>query len=197
MAKRKKHTGRRRRRSVGAMSLNPKSPLMMIAAVAGGYFLADTINPMIDKFYPNAATAPATGFSLSDPNTIKMAGELGLGGYLLLSKGKASLLKTGAGGILAGAGLKRALVKMGVVTGYQSVPVIGRRMGGYQAVPVIGSRTPAQLSGGPAQLQGGFRVNGYQPTGSGVMGKVSGLYEGHGVNGCGSGIANNGSEMMN
>lgn len=167
----------------------------MIAATAAGYFFADEINAQLDKFYPNTVV-PAGTTSFTDPNTIKLAGQLGLGGYLLLSKGKPSLIKTGAGGILAGSGLKRGLKKFGMITGYQSVPVIGNRLGGYQAVPVIGSRTPAQLSGAPAQLQG-FRVNGYQPTGSGVMGKVSGLYDGFGVNGCGSGISNGGSELMN
>jgi len=138
----------------------------MIGSLAAGYFLGNTINDAIDKMLP----APAAGTTSSLPKFV-MAGEIGLGGLLLLKKRK-SLITTGLGGILAGAGIHRALKSAGIVSGYQSVPVIGRRMAGYQSVPVIG-RVPAQLSGMPSQLQG-FRVNGYRPVGSGsnVMGSV-------------------------
>lgn len=201
MAHKKKHkAGRRRRRSVGALSMNPKSPLVMVAATAAGYFFGDEINAQIDKLLPaTAATVPATpaatGFALDTP-TLVMAGEIGIGAFLLLSKGKASLIKSGAGGLLAGAGLRRAAKKFGIVTGYQSVPVIGRRVAGYQHVPVIG-HVPNQLTGIPNQLTG-YRVNGYRPNGSRVMGKVSGLYDGYGVAGAGSGsgVMTSGSECM-
>jgi hypothetical protein len=170
MAK-KKH-GKRHHRRVGASLLNPRSPLIMIGALAAGYFLGDTINTAIDKFMP---TTSGTS-TISSLPTIIMVGELGLGGLLLLKKRK-TLITTAAGGILAGAGIRRALKAAGMVTGYQSVPVIGRRMGAYQSVPVIGG-VPAQLAGVPSQLQG-FRVNGagnngYVPVGSGtrVMGSV-------------------------
>jgi hypothetical protein len=212
----KKKTKRRHHR-VGAMSLNPKSTLVRLASVAAGYFLGDTINSFVDSVTPASIfpvpvatvppTAPATGFSALGFNqdTVVGAIEGGLGAMLLMSKGKASLLKTGAGGILAGAGLHRLLKKTGYVTGYQAVPVIGRhRVAGYQAVPVIG-KIPAQLrgAGGPSQLEG-FRVNGYNPTGSGsnIMGKISGLYDGRGVAGQGSGsgsgitTSESGSECM-
>jgi hypothetical protein len=113
-------------------------------------------------------------------NTV-MGVEIGLGGLLLLSK-KKSMPMTIAGGILAGAGLKLALKKTGIISGYQSVPVIGanrHRMAGYQSVPVLGNTgMPPQLAGKlPGQLQG-FRVNGYGSQGSGVMngaGQGSGL----------------------
>jgi len=168
MAKRK-HRSKRHHRRVGASMLNPRSPILMIGSIAAGYFLGNTINDAIDKMLPTPA-AGATGLSAHLP-TIVMAGEIGLGGLLLLKKRK-SLITTGLGGVLAGAGIHRALKSAGMVSGYQSVPVIGRRMAGYQSVPVIG-RTPAQLSGMPSQLQG-FRVNGYRPVGSGsnVMGSV-------------------------
>lgn len=203
---------KRRHHRVGAMSLNPKSTLVRVAAVAAGYFLGDTINSAIDSVIPasifpvpvatNPPTAPATGFAALGFNqdTIVGAAEGGLGAMLLLSKGKASIIKTGAGGILAGAGIHRLLKKAGIVTGYQSMPVIGRHlMAGYQSMPVIG-KTPAQLRGLPGQLEG-FRVNGYNAQGSGVMGKISGLYEGRGIagadSGSGSGISyDNGSECM-
>jgi len=151
--------------------------------------LADTVNGEIDKVNtpaptPATATSPATQRSPYLSGTVVMAGELGIGALLLLSKKKSGtmgMVKTVAGGVLAGAGLKRALKSFNIISGYQSVPVVGRRMGGYQGVPVIGAVRPSQLAGGPGQLQGGngFRVNGmnnngYVPTGSGsrVMGAV-------------------------
>lgn len=172
MAKKRKGTKRR----VGAASLNPGSPIVKIAAIAAGYFLAaDPINNAIDKANIKAATAtePA-GTRVGE--TIVMGAELGIGALLLMSKKKASFLKTVPGGLLAGAGLKRALKKFGVIKGYQSVPVIGgaRRMAGYQSTPVIGATRPAQLQGVPPQLSGytpaGSGVYGYTPSGSGVMG---------------------------
>jgi hypothetical protein len=212
MRHRKSHKkAHRHYRRVGA-ALNPGSPVVKLAAVGLGYFLASTINPAIDsvvtKIMPTPATpstTPATGFGMN-ANTVAMAGELGLGGFLLMSKKKPSLIKAGLGGILAGAGLNRALKAAGIISGYQAVPVIGRRVHGYQSVPVIGG-VPPQLAGipgtpgMPGQLQG-FRVNGYQPTGSGVgvMGKINGLYSGTGIYGdaSGSGLTNDsGSEMMN
>lgn len=171
----KKRKGAKRR--VGAASLNPGSPIVKLAAIAAGYFLtADPVNTAIDKANTKAATAtePA-GTRVGE--TVVMGGELGLGALLLLSKSKnktTGLIKTAAGGVLAGAGLKRALKKFGVIKGYQSVPVIGsRRMAGYQSVPVIGG-VPGQLQGVPPQLNGyrsaGSGVNGYTSQGSGVLG---------------------------
>jgi hypothetical protein len=127
--KQKRSRGRRR---IGA-ALNPASPLIKLAAVAGGYFLAESINPMIDKL---------TAGKISDK--LVAGGQTGLGALLLMGKGKSSIIKTVAGGIAAGSGLKRGLKAFGVikppvvtapaVTGYGSVPVIG----GYGSVPVIG-----------------------------------------------------------
>ena len=166
----KKRKGSKRRRRVGALGLSKKGTGMKLLALGAGYLLADTINTQIDKFLPK--TTDAGGAQV--PNqTIGYIGQIGLGGLLLMSK-KESMIKTLAGGVLAGSGLKRALKSMGVISGYQSVPVIGRprpKMSGYQSVPVIGNTVvPPQLSGKtPAQLQG-YRVNGYTSAGSGVMG---------------------------
>lgn len=198
MAKGKKRKSTRRRRMGAAVGLNPKSPVMKIAAAAAGYLLADTINGAVDKVIPKktgTTTDPSTGTTTTQQNPIvsdKILGVVQVGlGALLLMKGKPSLIKTAAGGLLAGSGAKRALKSFGVISGYQSVPVIGRRrIAGYQSVPVIGGRTPAQLQGVPAQLQGvqddypgGFRVNGYVSQGSGP-GVMAGLYtdSGSGVN---------------
>lgn len=179
--RRKHHTGRRRRsRRVGAVSLGKTSTLLKLGSLAAGYFLADTINPMIDKVVPK--TTDTTTNTQVPNQTIAIIGELGIGGLLLMKrtgKGMTGKALTVAGGILAGAGVKRAMKKMGVIKGYQSVPVIGRpKMAGYQSVPVIGS-LPPQLGKIPAALHG-YRVNGpagYLPhgTGAGVMGAIGNI----------------------
>ena len=179
MPKKRKH---RRHRSVGAMGFGKgKDTGLKLLAVAGGFLLGDTINAQIDKFLPKTTD---TTTSTQVPNqTIGIVGEIGLGGLLLLRK-KKSMPLTVIGGVLAGAGLKRAAKKMGLIKGYQNVPVIGRhRMAGYQSVPVIGNTAmPAQLQGKmPAQLQG-YNVNGYVPHGSGVMAGADG---GSGISGSG------------
>lgn len=98
--KQKKSRGRRR---IGA-ALNPSSPIVKGAAIAAGYFLGNTINPLIDKI---------TAGKVSDK--IVGVGQTGLGALLLLSKGRSSIIKTAVGGVVAGSGLKRALVAYGVV----------------------------------------------------------------------------------
>jgi hypothetical protein len=186
MAKRKKGTHHRRRHRIGAMSLNAGSPLVKAAALAAGYFLGDTINTQVDKVLPASMTATtATGISGYLPSVL----ELGLGGFLLLSKKSPGMVKTITGGIVAGAGLRRALKKSGVVSGFNMVPVIA----GFNRVPVIGN-IPAQLAGNiPAQLAGGYRtaanrgLNGFRT--SRVLGS-------HSANLGGSGLTNNGSDCM-
>ncbi len=200
MAKKKRGTkkkGGRRRRSVGSLNLN--SPVVKLLAVGGGFFMGDFTNTQVDKIIPIKPVDPAVPGSPDKNNTMKTVGSIGLGGLLLMNK-KGSKLVTGvttvAGGILAGAGLRRALKQMGVIKGYQSVPVIGKhRMAGYQNVPVIGNGTPSQLRGVPGQLQGyrvggGLGQNGYGSQGSGVMGSVMS------ANANGSGLSNSGSGYM-
>lgn len=199
MAKRK--TGRKKsRRRVGAASslLNPKSPVVKIAATAVGYLLADRINSAITNMLP-ITTTPATATTPATMTPSALAKyvpyiELGAGAFLLLT-GKPSLIKTALGGVLAGAGLKATLKVTGIISGYQSTPVIGaRRMAGYQSTPVIGApNLPSQLSGTPAQLEG-FRVNGYLPTGSGV-GVLGSLYT-NADGGAGSGLTHEGLNYM-
>lgn len=199
MAKRRKtKKGGRRRRRVGAFGIGGKDTALKIAALAGGFLLGKTISAQIDKVnvktVPATATTPATTSTMV-PKTVITVAELGIGGLLLLRKGGTGtmgMVTKVAGGVLAGVGLRNALGQMGIMSGYQSVPVIGRhRMAGYQSVPVIGAnKMPPQLSGKtPAQLQG-FRVNGYTPTGSsvGVMGGIGSIDNGSGITtSCGSG----------
>jgi hypothetical protein len=198
MAHKKKHK-RRRSRRVGGLGIGKGDTGLKLLAVAGGFFLGNTINTQIDKFLPKEAPpAGSTTPSTVPTRTAKMAataGEIGLGGLLLLRKRSNTIMKV-AGGVLAGAGLKRALNVMGVMNGiggYQNVPVIGaHRMAGYQSVPVIGANTPAQLAGRtPPQLSGyrpaGSGVGGYLSQGSGVMGSMGSCEGGSGVTNTGGG----------
>lgn len=189
----------RRHRRMGALDLGGDVGIKLLT-VGAGFLLGNTINSMVDKVLPKdptLVTAPTKNSS-----TIAAVGMVGIGGLLLMRKktaGPAGNILAYGGGILAGAGLKRALKVMGVMSGYQSVPVIGRhRMAGYQSVPVIGARkTPAQLAGNiPAQLRGyipaGSGVGGYIPAGSGVRGVMGAIgncdgYSGSGINNSGSG----------
>ena len=201
MAKRKRKHSRKRSRSVGALS--PSSPVAMVAAIAAGYFLGDTINTAIDKVLP-ASLATGTGVM----GYIPAAAE-SLAGALILKSKKKSLIKTAAGGVLLGAGLKRGLKKAGIISGYQSVPVIGKRIRGYQSVPVIGG-LPSSLTGGLGMNQqldygantpnslSGYGINGYRPNGSrgtGIMGAVVPANAGAGQPA--SGICNTGSGYLN
>lgn len=186
MHHKKKKAKHRKHRRVGAFSLGKKDTGLTLAALAGGFLLGDTINTQIDSLVAKMMPASTTTTATANPSTgqtMVMVGEIGLGGLLLLKKHGAGTMGTVlkvSGGLLAGAGLKRALKSMGIIKGYQSVPVIGRhRMAGYQSVPVIGA-TPAQLAGRPAQLQG-YKVNGYTPHGSGVMGSIGALDGGSGI----------------
>lgn len=198
--RRKKHSARRRRRHVGAFKLKAGSTGLKLAAVAGGFFLGKGINEAIDKLIakasPTSTTTTTTTAASSNTGTIASVAEIGVGGLLLMRKGggKMAMPLTIAGGILAGAGLRRVIGQLGFMNGFQSVPVIGRhRMAGYQSVPVIGQRVvPPQLAGPtvPPQLMG-FRVNGgmgaYTPTGSGVMGKIGAVDGGSGITNSGGG----------
>lgn len=186
MSKGKKHHKRRRSRRVGALGIGKGDTGLKLLAVAGGFFLGNTINSQIDKMLPKetppaGSTTPST-IPTKTAQTGAMVGEIGLGGLLLLRKQSGMIAKV-AGGVLAGAGIKRALSVMGVMNGiggYQNVPVIGAyRMAGYQNVPVIGANPiPSQLSGArtPPQLSGyrpaGSGVGGYLSQGTGVLGSV-------------------------
>jgi len=103
----------------------------MIGSLAAGYFLISTpLNDALDKL---------TGGKID--GKLLAAGEAGIGALLLLKKGKKTMITSVAGGVLAGAGLKRFIDAMKAttttttaVTGYKRVPVLN----GYKSVPVIG-----------------------------------------------------------
>lgn len=134
--KRKKQTTRRRGRRMGAMSLNASSPLVKYGSIAAGFFLARPINGLIDKVVMDI-----------DPKLVA-AGQVGIGALIAFRKGggKGKLISTIAGGVMVGAGAKRAMSAFGV-GGFRSVPAVN----GWQNVPAVnGTRVgmlPANGSG--------------------------------------------------
>ncbi len=163
-----KRVSRRRHRRVGAMALNPTSTMVQAGSVVLGYFLAGKVNPLVDKL---TGTMDAK---------IVSAIQVGLGGALVLGKigGKRSLMTVIPGGVLAGAGLKRALVSFGVVTGYGAMPVVGRtQMNGYQKVPVIGYNPQSSLNG---YETASMPINGPNISNK-IMGSVNGSGKGSGL----------------
>lgn len=129
MAKKKSKKGVKRRRSVGALS--PSSPLVKLGSIALGYLVAaKPANDAIDKAVKGKVSTTIIG-----------AGTTGLGAYFLMSK-KPSLVKSVAGGVVAGIGLKRLKDKFmpanpapvpPAVTGFRNVPVVG----GFRQTPVV------------------------------------------------------------
>lgn len=151
-------------RRMGALDLKPGNPIVQLGFVALGYFLAaDPVNDEIDKLISKkdatGAVVPPTA------STKKMIGAATAGaGAGLVLMGKKTMIKTAAGGVLAGVGLKRLLKEFNVISGYQDVPVLGRRnIAGYQDVPVLngaGINGGYVVNGGGAGINGGYVVNG-------------------------------------
>jgi hypothetical protein len=180
MAKKIKH--HRKRRSVGAFDLHHSSPLVMFGSMAAGYFLDSSVgvNNMIYGMLPGTVTVPASGTTAAVNTPTSTMGylvsgaEAGLGAMLLMSK-KKSMIKTVAGGVSLGVAVHSLLKQAKVISGYQSVPVVGRRrMAGYQSTPVVGA-IPQALQG--YRVNGGIpqTLQGYVPNGSNqaVMGGYS------------------------
>jgi hypothetical protein len=157
------------------MSLNPKNPLVLVASVAAGYFASDEIYKMIDKAIPTKDTSATDKTQINAISDTALGGGMAAAGGALALLGKKSMIKTVAGGIIAGAGLKLVLKDQGVIKGFPSVPSVGRRrMNGFPSVPSVGY-TPAALRGGyspnrtsvsaingiPAALRGGYTPNRY------------------------------------
>lgn len=110
-----------RRRRIGATGkLNPASPMVFGAAAIAGFAFADKINAQLDKVIPANIDGKIVG-----------AAEIGIG-TLLFMRGKKTMVKTVVGGVLAGAGAKKAMQSFGI-GGFDSVPVVS----GYNKVPVV------------------------------------------------------------
>lgn len=154
MAKRKAKKRTTRRRRIGGIGgkLNANNPIVKFGSIAAGYFLGDKINDALDK----ATGDKMDGKLLAGLETF---GGLVISGIVPLGKKKAAkLLPTVAGGILAGAGLKRGLKEMGVINGFSDVPVLQ----GFRSVPALAGYNPTP----GANMMSGYRVP------SNVMGSV-------------------------
>lgn len=158
--KTKKKGGRRHHRKVGALGLNPKSPVVQAVIAVAGFLGADKyINPAVDK---------VTG---TMDETVKAGGQVGIGTLLVLNKHtQKHWFAVVPGALLAGAGLKRGLRAMGVINGiggYQDVSVVAgkKAMNGYGQVKVVGTLPQPSLNGG-------FTVN--KPVGTQIMGNANG-----------------------
>lgn len=179
--KKAKAKSKPRRHKVGAAALNLSNPLVMYGPIAGGFLLGDKLNDAIDKALPDDKVG----------QKLKGGAEAGLGALLVFMKlgKKKTVPEVIAGGVLLGAGVRRLLKEFGVITGYQSVPVVAKRqLNGYGAVPVVGN---GGYKTSRVALNGVF--NGYQVPGvpygaAGVMGSTGA--------GSGSGLVSNGSECM-
>lgn len=138
-----------KRRSMGALDLKPGNPLVQLAAVGIGYFMAaDPVNEFIDKQLSKKEASGATTPPTAQTKKIVAVATTGAGAALVLM-GKKTMVKTLGGGVLAGVGLKRALKEFNIISGYQNVPVLA----GYQNVPVLAGA--GINSAGP-----GYAVNG-------------------------------------
>lgn len=153
-AKRRKSAGKKthhRRRRVGAVALNAKSPIVQFGSIAAGFLLGTQIDTMLTKVIPSNVDGKLVA-----------AGEVGIG-YMLSFGGKGGtkkLLPTVAGGLMIGAGIKKAITAFGI-GGFQMVPAVG----GYRSVTAIGA-PPKRLSGYNAGRNG---LNGYSTFRNGTI----------------------------
>ena len=122
--KKKKTSHSRKGKRMGGMKLTAENPIVKFGSIAAGYFFADKINAGIDKL---------TGDKIDGKIVagVQTAG----GAYLVFKKGKKNIIVTAAAGVLAGAGIKRAMSEFGLagLHGYQSVPAVA----GYQSIPAV------------------------------------------------------------
>jgi hypothetical protein len=115
-----------RRRRIGSMAMNANSPLVTYGSIAAGFVLGAKIDTMLTKVVPAGV----------DPKIVAGA-EIGIGALLVYSKGKKTMLKTVTGGILLGAGIKKATTAFGIA-GYNMVPAVA----GYNKVPAVSGYNP-------------------------------------------------------
>lgn len=170
--RRQRHHARRRSK-VGLTTMSPANPLIVLGSLALGYLSGDTISGKLDTYIPTTTT-PATATTpavvknvVSD--TVLGASEMGAAALLYL-KGPKKVWSHVVAGFTAGVGLRLVLKDQGVVTGFQSLPVIGNILRGFQSLPVVG-KIPSALKGGfitnrtaamgivPNMLKGGFITN--------------------------------------
>lgn len=156
--KRKKARKTTRRRRIGGV-MNPNGPIVKFGSIGAGYFLGDKINDAVDK---------ATGGKVD--GKIVAGVMAAAGAYLAFGKGKKTVAKQVAGGVLLGAGVKKGLKEFGVLNGFDSVPVLA----GYKSVPVLNGYSTQRTA------MNGFNVP--APLHRSVMGSVAAEASGSGIN---------------
>lgn len=112
MAKKKTKVGNKTA-ARGKSLLNPSSPVVKYGAIVLGFAMGTKINDAIDKM---------TGGKID--TKIIAGGQVGLGALLAFKKGKPSLVTSVVGGVLLGAGAKRAMGAFGI-GGFYDVPAVG------------------------------------------------------------------------
>lgn len=167
MAKKKRtkarKTTRRRRRIGGLGAMTPSNPLVKYGSMAVGYLLGDKVNEALDK----VAGDKMDGKLLAG---LQVFAGLVANQTVPLIKAKPNMILTVAGGVLAGAGVKRGLTEFGVINGFFNVPALN----GFRSVPALNGYNPTP----------GKQLNGYNPTPSKVMGGIplAAVEAGSGVN---------------
>jgi hypothetical protein len=182
MAHKRKKGHHRRRRRIGAMSMNVNSPIVKYAPIVLGYLVAAApIKTAVDKALVNV-TDPTK--KLNDQKMIYGGMTLGGAYMMFMDKGKKSVMKSVISGVLIGAGLKNAMTSFGIagIGGYGQVKVLS----GYGQVPAIGDRMRGYVPQGT--------LNGYAPQGTLNGANVMGAVGSGSANG--SGLSNGGSSLM-
>lgn len=161
-AKKRKPT-RRRRRIGGLGAMTPSNPIVKYGSMAVGYLLGDKVNEALDK----VAGDKMDGKLLAG---LQVFAGLVANQTVPLVKMKPNMILTVAGGVLAGAGVKRGLTEFGVVNGFFNVPALN----GFRAVPALNGFNPTP----------GQQLGGYNPSPSKVMGSVpmAAMDNGSGIN---------------
>ncbi len=122
--------------------MSASSPLVTYGSIAVGFLAGDKIDEMLSKVVPATLDTKIVG-----------AAEVGLGALLVYGKGKKSMVKTVAGGILLGAGIKKSLKAFGVISGYQMIPSVS----GYSDVNALGAPVRKMAGYIPGKgLNGGY-----------------------------------------
>lgn len=153
--KKRKKTAPKRRRRIGAVAMNARSPLVTYGSIALGFLAGNKINAALDSVIPANVDRKIVG-----------AAEAGLG-YFLISNKKKTMLTTVAGGVMIGAGAKQLMAAFGIG---------GISLGGYQKVPSVAGYIPGSqgLNGYTPQRT---PINGYGKVPS-VGTVISGIADG-------------------
>lgn len=147
--KRKAKKTSHRRRRVSGVALSAKSPLVTFGSIVAGYLVGDKINDALANVVPASV----------DPKIVAAAEAVA--GFLIKKKMK-GVAGQAIGGILIGAGAKKALKEFGVISGLPTV-------GGYRDLRTVNG-LPS-----PVRRVAGLPGAGQSPSMQ-VIGAISGGY---------------------